>query len=64
MASMRYATSAILVVTLTLLSAACGGVSDPSKNTVQEFMGTIGPGEARLHEFDVTKRNGEYSVPA
>jgi ABC-type glycerol-3-phosphate transport system substrate-binding protein len=65
MTSMRYVTSAIIAVVLSLLSAACGGVSDPSKNTSEDFKGTIGPGEARLYEFDA-KKNGEYTatIPA
>ncbi len=62
MTSMRYVPSAIVAATLIFLSTACGGVSDPSSNSVQDFMATISPGEVRTHEFDVSKRNGEYSV--
>ncbi len=63
MTSMRYVTSVIFAVTLTLVSAACGGISDPSKNTNQDFTDTIRPGETTFHvyEFDV-KKTGEYSV--
>jgi hypothetical protein len=43
-----------------LLASACSGVSDPSKNTNQDFTATVGPGEGRVHEFD--SKTGEYSA--
>jgi hypothetical protein len=44
-----------------VLSTGCGGVIDPSKNTVQEFPGTIAPGGLVFHPFSVSK-NGEFEI--
>lgn len=62
MTSMRYVTSGMVAVIFSsLLSAGCGGISDPSKNTSEEFTGRIDPGQGSLHEFDA-KKNGEYTA--
>ena len=43
-----------------LTIAGCGGITDPSKNTVESFSGTIGVGGSALHQFSSSK--GEISV--
>src|SRR5262245_39464937 len=46
---------------LALLASACGGVIDPSKNTIEPFSSSLQPGSAVTHNFSVSK-NGEVSV--
>ncbi len=43
------------------MTASCGGVIDPSKNTVTPFSGTLAPGAQVDHRFTVDK-NGEVIV--
>jgi hypothetical protein len=52
---------AVAICTASLVVSGCGGVSDPSKNTIRDFEATIPPLEGRVHEFDAS-RNGEYSA--
>jgi len=52
--------TAVLVVG-TLVSAGCGGVSDPSKNTTESFSGSLAPGGNATHTFSAGK-NGEVQV--
>jgi hypothetical protein len=40
--------------------AGCGGITDPSKNTVEPFSGTLGVGGSAFHLFSSDK--GEISV--
>ena len=54
--------TAFAVASLVTLLSACGGISDPSQNTVVDFTQTIAPGEGKVHEFDVSRRNGEYTA--
>lgn len=46
---------------LAVLAAACGGIIDPSKNTVENFGGTLQPGGTTAKNFEVSK-NGEVEV--
>jgi hypothetical protein len=55
--------ASILVASLSVLALACSGISDPSKNTTTDFGPiTIAPFEGKVHEFDVNRRNGEYTA--
>ena len=51
----------LLAACLSVLAGACSGISDPSKNTIQDFMGTLEPLAGKDHEFDVN-RSGEYTA--
>jgi len=42
-------------------SISCGGIVDPSQNTVDSFSGTVQPGSARAHAFSSSK-TGEIQV--
>lgn len=53
--------AAIGVVVASLLSAACGGITDPSQNTVDNVSGTLAVGGANAHPFTSSK-TGELSV--
>jgi hypothetical protein len=44
-----------------VMATGCGGVIDPSKNTVREFPGVLVTFGLGIHEFDVS-RNGEFDV--
>jgi hypothetical protein len=48
-------------VSLAAMLSACGGISSPSQNTVDTFTGTVTPGNADTHLFNVSK-NGEVFV--
>ena len=48
----------LAVACLTL--AGCGGITDPSKNTVENFSGTLAVGGSAVHQFSSDK--GEISV--
>jgi hypothetical protein len=61
---MRPGSSAAVALAIAgVLSISCGGIVDPSKNTVETFNGTIAPGTgtATWHAFSASK-NGEISV--
>jgi hypothetical protein len=49
------------VLLAAVLAAGCGGVIDPSKNTVEEFSGTLAPLAFAIHQFTVDK-NGEFEI--
>src|SRR5712692_4846878 len=54
--------SAALVLAAALLGAGCGGIVDPSQNTVETFSGTIAVGgQGTAHGFSASK-TGEISV--
>jgi hypothetical protein len=53
------AAAAIAVAALTTIS--CGGIVDPSKNTVEPFTGTLAVGGRDVHAFSASK-TGEISV--
>ena len=59
---MRVRFAAAVLAMTGLLAASCGGVIDPSKNTVETFSGTLtplGPGAAQKVNIG---NNGEFSV--
>ncbi len=58
----RFSAAAALAIA-GALSISCGGIVDPSKNTVETFSGTITPGTGvpMLHAFSSSK-TGEISV--
>jgi hypothetical protein len=59
---MRVRLAAALVAMTGLLIGGCGGIIDPSKNTVDSFSDTLTPlGAAVVKKFNVNN-NGEYSV--
>jgi|SRR6266850_1834033 len=60
---MRARFSAAALAIAGVLSVSCGGIVDPSKNTVETFSGTIAPGTgiAMFHGFSSSK-TGELSV--
>jgi hypothetical protein len=49
------------IVGAALLAAGCGGITDPSKNTVENFSGTLNVGGLVAHPFSSSK-NGELQV--
>ena len=51
---------AFLLACAGALSISCGGIVDPSQNTVEPFSGTVQPGQARSHPF--SSRSGEIQV--
>jgi hypothetical protein len=54
--------SAALVLALAgAVSVSCGGITDPSQNTVTQISGTIAPGQARQHPFSASA-TGEIQV--
>ena len=50
-----------LLAAVTLAAAACGGVTDPSKNKTETFTGTLTIGGSNVHLFSASN-SGEYSV--
>jgi len=57
---MRVSAAAVLAVA-GLISVSCGGITDPSKNTVEPFSGTLEVGGRMGHGFTASK-TGEISV--
>ena len=53
--------AAFLLALAGALSISCGGIVDPSKNTVETFSGTVPPGSARAHWFS-TSKTGELAI--
>jgi hypothetical protein len=45
-----------------LIAIGCGGVTDPSKNTVETLQGTVSPGERAIFRNLNVSKGGEYSV--
>ena len=58
---MHFRCSAALLLALAgYLSISCGGIVDPSKNTVESFSGAVQPAGARAHWF--SSKSGEIQV--
>ena len=53
--------AAFAIAGAALLAASCGGINDPSKNTVDSVSGTLAVGGANEHRFRSSK-TGELSV--
>jgi hypothetical protein len=53
--------AAVGIVFVSLLATACGGITDPSKNTVDNVSGTLAVGGANVHPF-ASSKTGELSV--
>jgi hypothetical protein len=53
--------TALAIVCGALLAAGCGGITDPSKNTVENISGTLAVGGLNAHGFTSSK-TGELSV--
>ena len=59
---MRFRLSAAFVLALAgAISISCGGIVDPSKNTVETFSGTVQVGGAVAHKFSASK-TGELQI--
>jgi hypothetical protein len=64
---LRRVPAALLSASLILVAAACGGVTDPSKNQNETFSGTVDPvsggggGLGTVHTFSV-KNTGEWTA--
>ena len=59
---MRLRVSASLVLAIAgAVSISCGGITDPSQNTMTPISGTIAPGQARQHSFSASQ-TGEIQV--
>src|SRR5438128_2617371 len=54
-------TAACVLALAGALSISCGGIVDPSQNTVDTFAGTVQPTSARAHAFSSPK-TGEIAV--
>lgn len=52
--------AATMLAVACLTIAGCGGITDPSKNTVESFSGTIAVGGSAVHQFSSSR--GEISV--
>jgi hypothetical protein len=53
--------AAVGIVCASFLATACGGITDPSKNTVENVSGTLNVGGQNFHGFTSSK-TGELSV--
>lgn len=53
--------AAVACVVTGLIAGSCGGIIDPSKNTVDTFNGTLAAGGRFAHPFSASK-TGEISV--
>jgi hypothetical protein len=53
--------AAVMLCAVAVLAAACGGISDPSTNTKEDFSGTLSPGTSTFFTFSVGKV-GEVTV--
>jgi hypothetical protein len=59
---MRFRLSAAFMLALAgAFTISCGGIVDPSQNTVETFSGTVQPGSARAHAFSSSK-TGEIQI--
>jgi hypothetical protein len=54
--------AAAVLVTAGFLTVSCGGIIDPSKNTVDTFSGTLVPQGPAISNKVSVNNNGEYSV--
>jgi hypothetical protein len=59
---MRVRFAAALLAIAGLLTVSCGGIIDPSKNTVDSFSGTLVPLGPGISNKTSVNNNGEYSV--
>jgi len=50
-----------VVLAASAMLAGCGGVTDPSSNTVESFSGSLSPGGVAVHGFSAGK-NGEVQL--
>ena len=57
----RLSAASVLLALAGALSISCGGIVDPSQNTVESISGTVQPGSARAHWFSAPK-TGEIQV--
>ncbi len=55
------ASAAVVLALAGALSISCGGIVDPSQNTVESFSGTVQPASARAHWF-TTSKTGELAI--
>jgi hypothetical protein len=53
--------AAFLLALAGAVSISCGGIVDPSKNTIESFSGTVQPGGAFAHKFSASK-TGEIAI--
>jgi len=53
--------AAVVLAVAGLITLSCGGINDPSKNTVDPFTGTLEVGGLAEHRFSASK-TGEISV--
>ena len=51
---------ATMLAVACLTTAGCGGITDPSKNTTENFSGTLAVGGSAVHQFSSDK--GEISI--
>jgi hypothetical protein len=59
---MPFRLSAAFILALAgALTVSCGGIVDPSQNTVETFSGTVPPGSGSLQHFSAAK-TGEITV--
>jgi hypothetical protein len=58
--SFRLSAAFLLALAAAVVSG-CGGIVDPSQNTVDSFSGAVQPGSARAHAFSSSK-TGEIQV--
>ena len=59
---MRFGIAGALAIALAGVDAVgCGGVSDPSKNVIETFSGTVPVGGSAFNPFQVS-RSGEFSI--
>jgi hypothetical protein len=59
---MRVRFAAAVLAMAGLLTVSCGGIIDPSKNTVDSFSGTLVPQAPGIQNKVNVNNNGEYSV--
>jgi hypothetical protein len=57
---LRGAAAALMIAAL--FTIGCGGVTDPSKNTVENFSGVLQPGGPPFQKTITINNSGEYSV--
>jgi ABC-type glycerol-3-phosphate transport system substrate-binding protein len=57
----RLSAASLLLALAAALSISCGGIVDPSQNTVETFSGTVPPGSGSAQKFTASK-TGEITV--
>jgi hypothetical protein len=53
--------AALVLALAGAVSISCGGIVDPSQNTIEPFSGTVQPGSASAHKFSASK-TGEIAI--